>query len=218
MAKPASYREKVQLPGGFRDRASGELYTEAEVRAVTGGDELEIGRSRDYAAHDSDLMYKYLLLTRTVTRLGPLTDLGLDQVKTLKLRDVQALEDAVYNLTFGEDTGPRPALPPGKVHLPVGYEDPATGEIHHDAEVREVIGADEIAISKSADYKAAQNQLVYKIHLLSHTVTRLGPRKLVTLSDIEALHARDVRALETAVYRLTYGDDSVSEKDGVPPG
>ena len=40
--KLPSYRETVQLPVGYEDPISGELFKEAEVRPVTGGDELYI--------------------------------------------------------------------------------------------------------------------------------------------------------------------------------
>lgn len=217
MPRPVSHRETVRLHTGYMDRASGETWYEAEIRPVTGADELAIGRSRDYAEHDSDLMYKYLLLARTITRLGPSTSVSLDVVRALKLRDIDLLDQALFELTYGGDLPPPPEVRPGTVHLPVGYEDPASGSVHHEAEIREICGGDEIAIGKSADYKLAPNQLVYKVHLLSYTVTRLGPRKLVTLSDIERLHAYDVRELERAVYRLTYGADAVPE-DGAAPG
>ena len=98
-----------------------------------------------------------------------------------------------------------------KVVLPVGYEDPATGQVHADAEVRAVTGGDELYIGMSREYNQHPNDLVYKTLLLSRTVTRLGPRSMVTIDDITRLHAQDVRTLEDAVYRLTYGDESVPE-------
>ena len=98
-----------------------------------------------------------------------------------------------------------------KVQLPVGYEDPATGQAYQDAEVRAVTGGDELYIGMSPEYNRHPNDLVYKNLLLSRTVTRLGPRTLVTISDIQNLHAKDVRALENAVYRITYGDEGIPE-------
>ena len=101
-----------------------------------------------------------------------------------------------------------------QVTLPVGYEDPATGDIHQDAEVRAVTGGDELFIGMSPEYNKNPNDLVYKTLLLSRTVMRLGPRTLVTIHDISNLHAQDIRALEYAVYRITYGEDAVPDDPG----
>ena len=110
--------------------------------------------------------------------------------------------------------GRKPASFREKVNLPVGYEDPSTGEIHQDAEVRPVTGGDELYIGMSTEYNKHPNDLIYKTLLLSRTVTRLGPRTLVTINDISRLHAQDVRALEYAVYRITYGEDVVPTGEG----
>ena len=99
------------------------------------------------------------------------------------------------------------------VELPVGFEERG-GEIHREAEVRAVTGGDEMWIGMSPEYNRNPNDLVYKSLLLSRCVTRLGPKTLITVSDIQRLHARDVRALEYAIYRLTYGDESIPEPDG----
>lgn len=99
------------------------------------------------------------------------------------------------------------------VLLPVGYED-SSGEVHREAEVRAVTGGDEMWIGMSPEYNKHPNDLVYKTLLLARTVTRLGPKTLITVSDIQKLHARDVRALEYAVYRITYGEDAIPEPDG----
>ena len=99
------------------------------------------------------------------------------------------------------------------IELPVGFEERG-GEIHRDAEVRAVTGGDEMWIGMSPEYNRNPNDLVYKSLLLSRCVTRLGPKTLITVGDIQRLHARDVRALEYAIYRLTYGDDSIPEPDG----
>lgn len=56
--------------------------------------------------------------------------------------------------------------------------------------------------------------MVYKLLLLSRTVTKLGSKGLVTISDVQKLHARDIRALEYAVYRITYGEEAVPQTDG----
>lgn len=104
-AKTTSFREQVELPVGFED-ASGRLFREAEVRAVTGGDELYIGMSPEYNKHPNDLVYKTLLLSRTVTRLGEKSVITLADIRKLHARDVRALEQAVYRLTYGEDAVP----------------------------------------------------------------------------------------------------------------
>lgn len=87
-----------------------------------------------------------------------------------------------------------------------------------DAEVRAVTGGDELFIGMSPEYNKHANDLVYKTLLLSRTVTRIGDKTMITLTDIRKLHARDVRALEQAVYRLTYGADAVPEQGDGPSG
>ena len=114
--------------------------------------------------------------------------------------------------------GPKPVSFRQVVMLPVGFEDPVSGELTRQAEVRAVSGGDELAIGMSSQYNRYANDLVYKTLLLSRCVTRLGRLPMVTLTDIQRLHARDVRALEYAVYRLTYGEDSLPEEDDGPGG
>jgi hypothetical protein len=92
------------------------------------------------------------------------------------------------------------------VELPVGFEDPETGELHKEAEVRAVTGGDELAVGMSREYNQFPNDLIYKTLLLSRTVTRLGSRSRVTVEDIKRLHAQDLRKLEYVVYQLTYGE------------
>ena len=87
-----------------------------------------------------------------------------------------------------------------------------------DAEVRAVTGGDELFIGMSPEYNKHANDLVYKTLLLSRTVTRIGDKTMITLTDIRKLHAKDVRALEQAVYRLTYGADAVPEQSDGPSG
>ena len=99
------------------------------------------------------------------------------------------------------------------VTLPVGIEG-GTGEMLREAEIRAVTGADEMYIGMSPEYNRSPNDLVYKTLLLSRCVTKLGTKALVTGGDIQRLHARDLRALEYAIYRLTYGDDAIPEPDG----
>lgn len=100
------------------------------------------------------------------------------------------------------------------VVLPVGYEDPMSGEVAQEAEVRAVTGGDELYIGMSAEYNKYPNDLTYKTVLLSRVVTRLGGRTNISIDDIRRLHAKDLRALEYAVYAMTYGADAIPEPDG----
>lgn len=109
---PVARRETVELPVGVRG-VDGELTREAEVRAVTGGDEMWIGMSPEYNKHPNDLVYKTLLLSRTVTRIGPKTLITVSDIQKLHARDVRALEYAVYRITYGEDAIPEPDGPSG---------------------------------------------------------------------------------------------------------
>ena len=108
MAKPVSYRETVQLPVGFEDPKTGELMREAEVRAVTGGDELAVGMSPEYNRFPNDLVYKTLLLARTVVRIGTKSNISSNDIKRLHAQDLRALEYTVYRLTYGADAIPEP--------------------------------------------------------------------------------------------------------------
>ncbi len=114
-------------------------------------------------------------------------------------------------------SGPRPPSYRETINLPVGWED-KEGTLHPEAEVRAVTGGDELFIGMSPEYARHPNDLVYKTLLLTRTVTRLGPKKKVSKKDITELHALDVRALEYAVYRLTYGEENLPEEDPDSPG
>ena len=100
------------------------------------------------------------------------------------------------------------------VMLPVGFEDPGTGAVSQEAEVRAVTGGDELYIGMSAEYNRYPNDLTYKTVLLSRVVVRIGERTSIGIDDIRRLHAKDLRALEYAVYAMTYGADAVPEPDG----
>jgi len=105
------------------------------------------------------------------------------------------------------------------IELPVGFEEPGKpGVVVREAEVRAVTGADEYYIGMSGEYNKNPNDLVYKTLLLSRCVTKLGERTGITMQDVLKLHAKDVRALEYAVYRLTYGADALPEEDPNTPG
>ena len=103
------------------------------------------------------------------------------------------------------------------LELPVGIRS-ADGTADRTAEVRAVTGADEFYIGMSPEYNKYPNDMVYKTLLLSRCVTRLGDRTAISITDIQKLHARDVRALEVAVYTLTYGEDALPKEDPNSPG
>lgn len=112
-ARPTSYREVVQLPVGYEDPETGQMQREAEVRAVTGGDELAVGMSAEYNRFPNDLIYKTLLLSRTVVRLGTKTRVNVEDIKRLHAQDLRKLEYTVYKLTYGEEAIPSPDGPSG---------------------------------------------------------------------------------------------------------
>lgn len=114
MSMLPSHRELVVLPVGF-ELKNGDVAVEAEVRPVTAGDELSIGMSAEYARHPNDLVYKTLLLSRCVTRLGDHSPVTLSDVRNLHARDSRALEYAVYRITYGERS-----LPPEDPDTPGG--------------------------------------------------------------------------------------------------
>ena len=103
------------------------------------------------------------------------------------------------------------------IQLPVGFDLP-NGDLAKEAEVRAVTGADELFIGQSSQYNRHPNDLVYRTLLLSRTVTRIGNHKSVTIADIGKMHALDVRALEYAVYRLTYGEENLPSEEPGPGG
>ena len=114
-------------------------------------------------------------------------------------------------------SGPAPTSHRELVVLPVGFELP-NGETAAEAEVRAVTGADELFIGTSSQYNKNPNDLVYKTLLLSRTITRIGPKTNISMSDVGKLHALDVRALEYAVYRLTYGEENLPPEEPGPGG
>lgn len=111
--RPVSHREKVTLPVGVEDAASGQILRDAEVRAVTGGDELFIGTAPEYNRTPNDLVYKTLLLSRCITRLGNKTSVTMEDVKKLHALDVRALEQAIYRITYGDGAIPEEPSPGG---------------------------------------------------------------------------------------------------------
>jgi hypothetical protein len=102
------------------------------------------------------------------------------------------------------------------VPLPVGHIDPKTGAQATEAEVRPVVGGDEYAIGTALDYQRHPNDLVYKTLLMTRCVVRLGDKRTVTLDDIRNLHAQDMRAIEEAIYLITYGDGEGIDDEAEP--
>lgn len=80
--------------------------------------------------------------------------------------------------------------------------------------MRAVSGGDEMAIGMSTQYNKYANDLIYKTLLLSRCITKLGDRANITLSDVQRLHAQDMRVLEYEIYKLTYGEQAVPEPEG----
>lgn len=101
------------------------------------------------------------------------------------------------------------------VELPVGVKN-GDGTVDRTAEVRAITTVDEMNVGMSREYNEHPNDLVYKLLLLGRCVIRLGDRKQVSLTDIQALHAQDIRALELAVYELTYGSDALPPESSSP--
>lgn len=102
--KPASYRERIELPVGYEDPVSGKRWTDAEVRAINGADELYVGMSAEYQRFPNDLIYKGLMLSRTIVRIGERGVITLDDVRRLHAQDLRVLEEAVFRLTYGTDS------------------------------------------------------------------------------------------------------------------
>ncbi|HCH65132.1 MAG: hypothetical protein CL927_10340 [Deltaproteobacteria bacterium] len=114
MSSPIEQRAFVELPVGVLNK-EGELQREAEVRAVTGGDEFYIGMSAEYTRNPNDLVYKTLLLSRCVRRIGTNTVVTMADIKKLHVQDVRALEYAIYKLSYGAAAIPKgdPSKPGG---------------------------------------------------------------------------------------------------------
>jgi hypothetical protein len=133
-----------------------------------------------------------------------------------------AVSDAPANLPTDNasmygGTGPARTSHREMIQLPVGFELP-NGQLAKDAEVRAVTGADELFIGMSAQYNRNPNDLVYKTLLLSRCITKIGPKNNISMSDVGSMHALDVRALEYAVYRLTYGEENLPPEEPGPGG
>jgi len=136
--------------------------------------------------------------------------------QTSTLPDTSASQPEAYEPGW-QGGGPARTSHRELIQLPVGFE-LSSGDLAKEAEVRAVTGADELFIGQSFQYNRHPNDLVYRTLLLSRTVTRIGPQKNITIADIGKMHALDVRALEYAVYRLTYGEENLPPEEPGPGG
>lgn len=128
----------------------------------------------------------------------------------------QEAPEAAYSDAYSR-SGPARTSHREVILMEVGFE-MADGSLAREAEVRAVTGADELKIGTSAQYNRYPNDLVYKTLLLAECVTRIGGKSHITMSDIGKLHALDVRALEYAIYRLTYGEENLPPEEPGPGG
>ena len=69
----------------------------------------------------------------------------------------------------------------------------------------------------SAQYNRNPNDLVYKTLLLS-LYYKDRSQNNISMSDVGSMHALDVRALEYAVYRLTYGEEKTCRLKSLDQG
>ncbi|MFM7201374.1 MAG: hypothetical protein ACKO6N_11330 [Myxococcota bacterium] len=100
---PTSYREIVFLPVGYEDPASGKTEKEVELRAITGADELYVGMSPEYNRHQNDLVFKAMLLSRAIVRIGDRTAINIGDIQRMHAQDLRVLEETVFRLTYGTD-------------------------------------------------------------------------------------------------------------------
>lgn len=126
-----------------------------------------------------------------------------------QLQTVSALEEpdranqlaaAVFNSSNMPELDP---LPDGSVTLPGGYLD-MQGNIHTEAVVRELNGADQEALFKPEIIK---NLSRWTQLLIQRGVVRLGPIENPTSAQLGTLLLGDRDMLLLAIRRVTYGDD-----------
>lgn len=87
----------------------------------------------------------------------------------------------------------------GAVDLPCGFIDTEADELIREAEVRELNGFDEEALSRASTPSQAVQTL------LERAVVRIGEKK-PSRDSLDALLSGDVDALVVGIYRATYGD------------
>jgi len=92
-------------------------------------------------------------------------------------------------------------LPPSpEVKLPIGIHDPFTGSITNTAEVRELTGADEEAISKIGNIGKAL------LAILERATIKIGDEP-ATKDLLDMLYAVDRETLLLAIRKVTFGSD-----------
>lgn len=91
------------LPRGYQD-ADGVVHNEGTIRLATARDEIEPLRDPDVRANPAYL--SVLLLARTITRLGTITDIDAELVENLYAADFDHLQRLYERLnTDGESVG-----------------------------------------------------------------------------------------------------------------
>lgn len=108
METPSSTQGAFDLPCGWVNPETKELYTEAEVREITGNEEDML--ASDKVPGDSKMD---LLLANCVTRIGPVTDKGqISQiVQDMMVGDRVFLIFAIRRVTLGNEMPMREACP-----------------------------------------------------------------------------------------------------------
>src|SRR5437660_1647006 len=89
------------LPRGFVDR-DGEVHREGTIRLATARDEID--PLRDPAVRQNDAYLSVLLLSRTITRLGALPEVGPDVVENLFAVDFDHLQRLYERLNADGET------------------------------------------------------------------------------------------------------------------
>jgi hypothetical protein len=91
------------LPRGYRDDA-GTLHREGTMRLATARDEIE--PLRDPAVRSNEAYLTVMLLSRVITRVGSVTDVGPDLVEGLYAADFDHLQRLYERInTDGESVG-----------------------------------------------------------------------------------------------------------------
>jgi hypothetical protein len=90
----------VYLPGGYIHPADGKIYTEADVRELTGVDEEALAKPE---VVKSLARFTQLLLQRGVTRLGPFENPNNNMLGSLLIGDREMLLIAIRQATYGNE-------------------------------------------------------------------------------------------------------------------
>jgi hypothetical protein len=89
------------LPIGYRDE-SGRLYRKGCMRLVNAKDEIEVSNDQRIARNED--YYPILLLSRIITKLGPLTEITSEVIEKLFLADLNYLQDFHSRINSKGDT------------------------------------------------------------------------------------------------------------------